>query len=314
MQPPHMANRTKEWLERYRWDIIPHPAHGPDLAPSDFHLFGPPKRLLGGKKFENEDELIVQQVITVSGKNREKQTRSHTSQPTFVGVEDGSDTELQPQDKACQTSPEENLVDKSCQTEVAYPTPPPSPQLKKALVDMGCQTEPEPPPPSPPAPQAPPAHSKETTDRATQTVILHEPPSPVRHFIHHHYGGLPGELCLYQCSNCCAMQFYPPTLCTLPRPPRSSRTLGCNTQTLPFSVPECDSHVVFPGNRFDNVFYNQYLYRRCGPEQFSPPIASELPRSPCNPRYMRTTPFRTHVVEYQDDVSPLYLDDAESAN
>ncbi|GFN80998.1 histone-lysine N-methyltransferase SETMAR [Plakobranchus ocellatus] len=29
----HMAKRTKEWVERYRWDIIPHPAHSPDVAP-----------------------------------------------------------------------------------------------------------------------------------------------------------------------------------------------------------------------------------------------------------------------------------------
>ncbi|GFO04466.1 histone-lysine N-methyltransferase SETMAR [Plakobranchus ocellatus] len=37
---PHTAKRTKEWLEHYRWDIIPHPAHIPDLVPSNFHLFG----------------------------------------------------------------------------------------------------------------------------------------------------------------------------------------------------------------------------------------------------------------------------------
>ncbi|GFO23901.1 histone-lysine N-methyltransferase SETMAR [Plakobranchus ocellatus] len=36
-----------------RLDIIPHPAHNPDLAPSDFHLFGPLKRHLEGKKFED---------------------------------------------------------------------------------------------------------------------------------------------------------------------------------------------------------------------------------------------------------------------
>ncbi|GFN94990.1 histone-lysine N-methyltransferase SETMAR [Plakobranchus ocellatus] len=54
----HTAKRTKKWLERYRWDIIPHPAHNPDLAPSDFHLFGPLKRHLGGKRFEGEDGLI----------------------------------------------------------------------------------------------------------------------------------------------------------------------------------------------------------------------------------------------------------------
>ncbi|GFO19061.1 histone-lysine N-methyltransferase SETMAR [Plakobranchus ocellatus] len=54
----HTAKRTKDWLERYRWDIIPHPAHSPDLALSDYHLFGPLKCHLGGKKFEDEDELI----------------------------------------------------------------------------------------------------------------------------------------------------------------------------------------------------------------------------------------------------------------
>ncbi|GFO45748.1 histone-lysine N-methyltransferase SETMAR [Plakobranchus ocellatus] len=53
------AKRTKEWLEHYRWDIIPHPAHSPDLAPSDFHLFGHLKHHLRAKKFEDEDELIA---------------------------------------------------------------------------------------------------------------------------------------------------------------------------------------------------------------------------------------------------------------
>ncbi|GFO17381.1 histone-lysine N-methyltransferase SETMAR [Plakobranchus ocellatus] len=43
---------------RYGWEILPHPAHSPDLAPSDFHLFGPLKRHLGGMAFETEDDLI----------------------------------------------------------------------------------------------------------------------------------------------------------------------------------------------------------------------------------------------------------------
>ncbi|GFO10599.1 histone-lysine N-methyltransferase SETMAR [Plakobranchus ocellatus] len=37
---PHSANLTQQWLQRYGWEILPHPAHSPDLAPSDFHLFG----------------------------------------------------------------------------------------------------------------------------------------------------------------------------------------------------------------------------------------------------------------------------------
>ncbi|GFN82892.1 histone-lysine N-methyltransferase SETMAR [Plakobranchus ocellatus] len=36
---PHSANLTQQWLQRYGWKILPHPAHSPDLAPSDFHLF-----------------------------------------------------------------------------------------------------------------------------------------------------------------------------------------------------------------------------------------------------------------------------------
>ncbi|GFN77395.1 histone-lysine N-methyltransferase SETMAR [Plakobranchus ocellatus] len=43
---PHSANLTQQWLQRYSWEILPHPAHSPDLAPSDFHLFGPLKRHL----------------------------------------------------------------------------------------------------------------------------------------------------------------------------------------------------------------------------------------------------------------------------
>ncbi|GFO43565.1 histone-lysine N-methyltransferase SETMAR [Plakobranchus ocellatus] len=55
---PHSANLTQQWLQRYGWEILPHPAHNPDLAPSDFHLFGPLKRHLGGMAFETEDDLI----------------------------------------------------------------------------------------------------------------------------------------------------------------------------------------------------------------------------------------------------------------
>ncbi|GFO10637.1 histone-lysine N-methyltransferase SETMAR [Plakobranchus ocellatus] len=44
--------------DRYGWEILPHPAHSPDLAPSDFHLLGPLKRHLGGMAFETEDDLI----------------------------------------------------------------------------------------------------------------------------------------------------------------------------------------------------------------------------------------------------------------
>ncbi|GFO46005.1 histone-lysine N-methyltransferase SETMAR [Plakobranchus ocellatus] len=36
---PHSANLTQQWLQRYGLEILSHPAHSPDLAPSDFHYF-----------------------------------------------------------------------------------------------------------------------------------------------------------------------------------------------------------------------------------------------------------------------------------
>ena len=55
---PHTAKRTTEWLQRYGWEVLPHPAHSPDLAPSDYYLFGPLKRHLGGKRFDERDDLV----------------------------------------------------------------------------------------------------------------------------------------------------------------------------------------------------------------------------------------------------------------
>ncbi|GFO45099.1 histone-lysine N-methyltransferase SETMAR [Plakobranchus ocellatus] len=55
---PHSANLTQQWLQRYGWEILPHPVHSPDLAPSDFHLFRPLKRHLGGMAFQTEDDII----------------------------------------------------------------------------------------------------------------------------------------------------------------------------------------------------------------------------------------------------------------
>jgi hypothetical protein len=40
------------------WEIMNHHPHNPDLASSDFHLFGPMKVYLGGQKFQTDDELL----------------------------------------------------------------------------------------------------------------------------------------------------------------------------------------------------------------------------------------------------------------
>ncbi|GFG35968.1 hypothetical protein Cfor_02932 [Coptotermes formosanus] len=46
-------------LPKLKWDVLPHPAHSPDSAPSDYHLFGPMKGFLGGKRFQSNGEVIA---------------------------------------------------------------------------------------------------------------------------------------------------------------------------------------------------------------------------------------------------------------
>ena len=55
---PHTAALTMKTLRKLKWDVLPHPPYSLDLAPSDFHLFGPLKEFLGGKKFQSTDEVI----------------------------------------------------------------------------------------------------------------------------------------------------------------------------------------------------------------------------------------------------------------
>jgi histone-lysine N-methyltransferase SETMAR len=47
-------------LWRYNWEVLDHPPYSPDLARSDFHLFGPLKHL-GGRRFATDGE--VQQAV-----------------------------------------------------------------------------------------------------------------------------------------------------------------------------------------------------------------------------------------------------------
>ena len=54
---PHSAAKTVETLQDLRFEVLEHPPYSPDLAPSDFHLFGPLKEALRGRRFSTDEEV-----------------------------------------------------------------------------------------------------------------------------------------------------------------------------------------------------------------------------------------------------------------
>ena len=49
---PHTARSTVATIQDLSYGCLPHPPYSPDLAPSDFHVFGPLKEAMGGKSFQ----------------------------------------------------------------------------------------------------------------------------------------------------------------------------------------------------------------------------------------------------------------------
>lgn len=54
---PHTARRTNEAITNLGWEQLKHPPYSPDLAPSDYHLFGALKSHTRGLKMDSEDEV-----------------------------------------------------------------------------------------------------------------------------------------------------------------------------------------------------------------------------------------------------------------
>lgn len=55
---PHTAQLSVTTAAQCGYEILPHPAYSPDLAPSDFFLFPKLKEKLRGVHFDDEDEVI----------------------------------------------------------------------------------------------------------------------------------------------------------------------------------------------------------------------------------------------------------------
>jgi histone-lysine N-methyltransferase SETMAR len=54
---PHASDAVSEILEKYGWQVLPHPPYSPDMSPQDFDLFPKLKKPLRGKRFISIEEV-----------------------------------------------------------------------------------------------------------------------------------------------------------------------------------------------------------------------------------------------------------------
>jgi len=54
---PHTAAHTVETLQKLKFEVLAHPPRSPNLAPSDYHLFGPFKEAVRSHRFTLDQEL-----------------------------------------------------------------------------------------------------------------------------------------------------------------------------------------------------------------------------------------------------------------
>jgi histone-lysine N-methyltransferase SETMAR len=56
---PQTAKLSTKYFNENRIKSAPHPSYSPDLAPSDFYLFGDVRRCFAGLSFEDADQLLA---------------------------------------------------------------------------------------------------------------------------------------------------------------------------------------------------------------------------------------------------------------
>jgi [histone H3]-lysine36 N-dimethyltransferase SETMAR len=55
----HTAKVTLQKIRELGWEVIPHPAYSPDIAPSDYYLFRSLEHFLRGKKYKDMDDIKI---------------------------------------------------------------------------------------------------------------------------------------------------------------------------------------------------------------------------------------------------------------
>ena len=54
---PHTSIKTSEAITSFGWTTVPHSPYSPDLAPSNYHLFGAMKEELSGRHYADDEEV-----------------------------------------------------------------------------------------------------------------------------------------------------------------------------------------------------------------------------------------------------------------
>jgi len=54
---PHIGKVVRGLLDRYSWEVLPHPPYSPDMSPPDFDLFPKLKIYMRGLRFSTLEDL-----------------------------------------------------------------------------------------------------------------------------------------------------------------------------------------------------------------------------------------------------------------
>ena len=65
----HTCKVAMDAVKQNRYELIPHPAYLPDVAPSDFFLFPHLKKDIHGLYFPSDEEVVTADEECVSGKD-----------------------------------------------------------------------------------------------------------------------------------------------------------------------------------------------------------------------------------------------------
>ena len=62
--------KTMAKLSELGYELLPHPLYSPDLAPSDYWLFADLKKILQGKRFGSNEEVIAETEVYFEAKHK----------------------------------------------------------------------------------------------------------------------------------------------------------------------------------------------------------------------------------------------------